>query len=312
LLLARNHPIQPPMTAKAPHADERAYLLLTFTTLCWGGNAVFARLAVGEVSPMALVTLRWLGALALLAAFAHAPVRRDWPVLREHLVFVAAMGSIGFTVFTGLFYIAAHWTTAVNIGIVQGAIPMFLLIGAFAAHRTPVAGPQVAGVVVTMLGVAIVASDGQLARLASFALNFGDVLMIGACVLYAGYTLGLSRRPLVSPLSLFTGMAAAAFVSSLPLALGEAALDRFQWPTPFGWMIVGLVTLFPSFLAQIAFIQGVTLLGPSRAGVFVNLVPVFASIMALLVLHEPFRLFHAVALALVLGGIWLSEHGKAS
>lgn len=302
------------MTTAARHkgASGRAYLLLTFTTLCWGGNAVFARLAVGEVSPMALVTLRWLGALALLAAFAHAPVRRDWLALREHLLFLAAMGSIGFTVFTGLFYIAAHSTTAVNIGIVQGAIPMFVLIGALAAYRTPVAGLQVAGVLVTMLGVAIVASDGELARLASFALNFGDVLMIGACVLYAGYTLGLSRRPLVSPLSLFTGMAAAAFVSSLPLALAEAALGRFQWPTPAGWIIVGLVTLFPSFLAQIAFIQGVTLIGPSRAGVFVNLVPVFASIMALLVLHEPFRLFHAVALALVLGGIWLSEHGKAS
>lgn len=302
------------MTARTPHAGAsgRAYLLLTFTTLCWGGNAVFARLAVGEVSPMALVTLRWLGALALLAAFAHAHVRRDWPALRERLLFVAAMGAIGFTVFTGLFYIAAHWTTAINIGIVQGAIPMFVLIGAFAAYRTPVAGLQVAGVLVTVLGVAIVASDGELARLASFALNFGDVLMIAACVLYAGYTLGLSRRPLVSPLSLFTGMAAAAFVSSLPLALAEATLGRFQWPTPFGWIIVGLVTLFPSFLAQIAFIQGVTLIGPSRAGVFVNLVPVFASIMALLVLHEPFRLFHAVALALVLGGIWLSERGKAS
>jgi drug/metabolite transporter (DMT)-like permease len=159
--------------------------------------------------------------------------------------------------------------------------------------------------------VAIVASGGELVRLASLALNFGDVLMIAGCVLYAGYTLGLSRRPLVSPLSLFTGIAAAAFVSSLPLALAEAALGRWQWPTAAGWMILGLVTLFPSFLAQIAFIHGVTLIGPSRAGVFVNLVPVFASILALLILHEPFRLFHAVALALVLGGIWLSEHGKA-
>ena len=107
-------------------------------------------------------------------------------------------------------------------------------------------------------------------------------------------------------------MAGAAFVTSLPLALAEAALGRFQWPTPAGWLILGLVTLFPSFLAQISFIQGVALIGPSRAGVFVNLVPVFASILALLILQEPFRLFHAVALALVLGGIWLSEHGKAS
>jgi drug/metabolite transporter (DMT)-like permease len=136
------------------------------------------------------------------------------------------------------------------------------------------------------------------------------VLMIAACVLYAGYTLGLSRRPLVSPLSLFTGMAAAAFVTSLPLVLAEAALGQFQSPTPTGWLVLGLVTVFPSFVAQIAFIQGVSLIGPSRAGVFVNLVPVFASILALIVLKGPFELFHAIALALVLGGIWLSERGK--
>ena len=302
------------MTAGTPHAGAsgRAYVLLTLTALCWGANAVFGRLAVGEISPMALVSLRWLGALGLLVAFAHAQVRRDWPVLRTRLPFVAAMGAIGFTVFNALFYLAAHWTTAVNIGIIQGSIPVFVLIGAFVAYRTRVAGLQVAGVLVAMLGVALVAAGGDLARLASLALNFGDVLMIAACVLYAGYTLGLSRRPLVSPLSLFTGMAAAAFVTSLPLALAEAALGRFQWPTPAGWLILGLVTLFPSFLAQISFIQGVALIGPSRAGVFVNLVPVFASILALLILQEPFRLFHAVALALVLGGIWLSEHGKAS
>jgi drug/metabolite transporter (DMT)-like permease len=135
--------------------------------------------------------------------------------------------------------------------------------------------------------------------------------MIAACLLYAGYTLGLSRRPPVSPLSLFTGMACAAFVTSLPLALGEAALGRFQWPTPEGWLILGLVTLFPSFLSQIFFIQGVSLIGPGRAGVFVNLVPVFTSILALLVLDDPFEPFHAIALGLVLGGIWLSERGKA-
>jgi drug/metabolite transporter (DMT)-like permease len=297
--------------AKA-QTSGRAYLLLTLTALCWAGNAILGRLAVGQVSPMALVSLRWLGALGLLAVFAHAQVRRDWPLMRRRLLFVAVMGAVGFTIFNAIFYVAAHWTTAVNLGIIQGSAPMFVLIGAFAAYRTPVGGLQAAGVLATMVGVAIVASGGELARLAGLAFNFGDVLMIAGCALYAGYTVGLSRRPPISPLSLFTGLACAAFVTSLPLALGEAALGRFQWPTPAGWLILALVTLFPSFVAQIFFIQGVSLIGPGRAGVFVNLVPVFASIMALLILHERFEPFHAVALGLVLGGIWLSEHGKAA
>jgi drug/metabolite transporter (DMT)-like permease len=289
------------MLNSAPHARSsgRAYLLLTATALCWGANAIFGRLAVGEVSPMALVTLRWLGALGLLALFAHAQVRRDWPAIRARLPFVA------------LYYVAAHSTTAVNIGILQGALPVFVLAGALAVDRAPVAGVRFAGVLVTLLGVVIVACGGDFARLATFTFNFGDLLMIAASALYAGYILALRRRPPVSAIGLFTVMAAAAFLASLPLALIEAALGRFQWPTPVGWVILALVTLFPSFLAQIFFIEGVALIGPSRAGVFVNLVPVFASILALLVLKEPFEPFHGIALCLVLGGIWLSERGKS-
>ena len=290
----------------------RAYFLLTLTTMCWGGNAVFGQLAVGQVSPMMLVTLRWLGTLVLVAFVAREQVRRDWQVLRRHLVFLSIMGALGFTAFNGVFYVAAHYTTAVNVGIIQGAIPIFVLIGAFAAYRTKVTGLQLAGVVVTMVGVAIVASGGDLALLATLAVNRGDLLMLAAAGLNAGYTVALFRRPPVSSLALFAVMAAAAFAASLPLSLAEAALGQSQWPTASGWLVVFLVVLFPSFLAQTFFIQSVALIGPGRAGVFVNLVPLFASILAVTVLGESFQVYHAVALCLVLGGIWLSERGKAA
>jgi drug/metabolite transporter (DMT)-like permease len=290
----------------------RAYLLLSFTALCWGFNAIFARLAVGEISPMALVAARWIGVSLLIALFAHRHLRRNWPALRPHLVLVASLGVLAFTSFNALFYVAAHYTTAVNIGILQGSVPMFILVGAFAAYRTRVTGLQVAGVVLTVIGVVIVGSGGSIERLAALAVNFGDVLMVIACLLYAGYTVALRKRPPVSALGLFAVMAFAAFAASLPLVFGEILLGQFQWPTPTGWVIVALVTLFPSLLAQLAFIQGVTLIGPGRAGVFVNLVPVFASILAVVLLDEPFELFHAIALSLVLGGILLSERGKAA
>ena len=305
------------MTAGVDQASQagsngRAYLLLAFTALCWGANAVLGRMAVSEISPMALVTARWLGVSVLLALFAHRHLRRDWPALRPHLFLVTSLGVLGFTTFNALFYVAAHYTTAVNIGIIQGSIPMFILVGAFAAYRTRVTRLQVAGVVLTAIGVVIVGSGGSLARLAALAVNFGDVLMVGACFIYAGYTVALRKRPPTSALGLFAVMAFAAFVASLPLVFAEVALGQFQWPTPKGMIIVALVTLFPSFLAQIFFIQGVTLIGPGRAGVFVNLVPVFASILAVVLLNEPFEVFHAIALGLVLGGIWVSERGKAA
>jgi drug/metabolite transporter (DMT)-like permease len=303
------------MSTKANEAahggsSTRAYVLLVATTLCWGANAVFGRLAVGEISPMLLVSLRWLGAVLLLAVFANRNVRRDWPTLREHLPFLAAMGVLGFTAFNALFYSAAHYTTAVNIGIIQGSMPVFVLLGAFLAYRSPVTRVQTIGVAVTMIGVIIVGIGGSLERLAALTINHGDALMILACTLYAGYAVGLLRRPAVSALGLFTVIAGAAFLASVPLTAAELALGHFQWPTPKGWVVAALITLLPSFLAQIFFIQGVALIGPGRAGVFINLVPVFASIMAVVVLSEPFEPYHAVALALVLFGIWLSERHR--
>ena len=134
--------------------------------------------------------------------------------------------------------------------------------------------------------------------------------MLLACLFFAGYSIGLSRRPMVSALGMFTSIAIVAFIVSLPLLAIEMANDKFIAPTKIGWLIVALVSLLPSLIAQVFFIHGVGLIGPERAGVFVNLVPVFASIMAVVYLRESFELYHAISLGLVLGGIGLSEFGK--
>jgi drug/metabolite transporter (DMT)-like permease len=301
---------QPKVSRVVTDHNIRAYLLLSFTALCWGANAIFGRVAVGEISPMLLVTLRWLSVLILLVLFARKNLVRDWPVLRHHLLFVCLMGTLGFTAFNALFYVAAHSTSAINIGILQGSIPIFVLLGTFLLYQSRISRLQAGGVAVTLVGVMIVASGGDLTQLMDLSINRGDFLMLLACFFYAAYSIGLSRRPSVSALGLFTAMAIVAFVASLPLLAIEIYTLGFTPPTLTGWAVVALVALLPSFIAQIFFIHGVGLIGPGRAGVFVNLVPVFASIMAVLYLQEAFEVFHAVSLGLVLGGIWLSEIGK--
>lgn len=256
---------------------------------------------------MTLVSLRWLLCLSLLLLVAGRQLRRDWALLRPRLAFLSLMGTLGFTSFNALFYTAAHLTSAVNIGIVQGSIPVFVLIGAFLIYRTPVTLYQMIGVLVTLLGVVTVVFEGDVARMTGFVINRGVLLMVLACLFYAGYTIGLFSRPNVGALTVFTVMAAAAFVVSIPLAVAEYALGAFQAPTPTGWVLICLIALLPSFLAQICYIKGVELIGPGRAGVFVNLVPVFAAILSVAYLGEAFEFYHAAALALVLGGIWLSE-----
>ena len=286
------------------------YLLLTLTTLIWGGNAIASRLAVGEVTPAVLVSFRWIGVVILVVLFARGPVVRDWPQLRRHLPYLLIMGTVGFTAFNTLFYIAAHSTEALNIGILQGSIPIYVLLGAFVAYRSPVSGLQMIGVAVTILGVILVAARGDPSRLVELRFNLGDLLMLIACALYAAYTVGLRRRPEVSGLAMFAAMSIGALVASVPLLAVEVARGAFLWPTPEGWAIIAFVVAGPSFLSQIFFMRGVELVGPGRAGVFVNLVPVFASGLSVLILGEHFAVYHGLALGLVLGGIALSERGK--
>lgn len=287
-----------------------AYLLLVLTTAAWGGNAVASRMAVGEVSPMALTFLRWLGVALLLLVFARREVVSSWPLLRQRLGSLALLGAVGFACFNALFYIAAQYTTAINLGIIQGAIPIFVLLGAYALDRAPVTPLQVVGVLLTLLGVATVTSAGRIERVLTLSLNEGDLIMLLACALYAGYTLGLRRRPAVSALASFSVLALSALAATLPMAVAEAAAGDFSWPSAEGWLIVLYVVVFPSFLSQLSFMQGVKLIGPARAGVFVNLVPLWAALFSVLLLGEAFALYHAAALALVLGGIWIAEHAK--
>ena len=287
-----------------------AYLFLTITASCWAGNAVAGQFAIDHISPMMLVALRWLGAVILLCLLAHRQIRKEWPILRQRLPYLAAMGALGYTVFNAMFYVAAHTTTALHVGIIQGAVPVFVLLGMSIAYRSRIPLLSLIGAGLSIAGVVLVALHGNILAIIDFQGNSGDLIMIAACTFYAGYTVALRRRPAVSALPFLAVMAASAFVASLPLLAIEASLGYLQWPTRQGWWVTLFVTLFPSFLGQLLFILGVNRIGPSRGGMFVNLVPVFAAFLAVTLLGEHFFWFHAVSLLLVLGGIALSERAK--
>ena len=284
-------------------------LLLVLTTLIWAGHSIVARLAVGQIEPMTTTCLRWLFALAPILAAARPSLRRDWPTLCAHWPYLLAMGALGYTGFNALFYLAAHRTSALNLSIIQGGVPALVLLGARAFLGIRFTALQALGAVVTMAGVATIAAQGDLAKLLALDFNSGDAVMLVAVVLYAGYTVALRERPPVSGLSLLAGMALAAFVTSVPLMIWEMASPGYVWPTPLGLSLLVYVVLGPAFASQMFYMRGVELIGPGRAGVFVNLVPVFGAIMAVALLGEPFETYHVVALVLVVGGIAIAQKG---
>lgn len=291
-------------------AYGNAYLLLTVCAMCWGGNAIAGRFAVGEISPMLLTMFRWLGVALLIWSFARPRIIEEAPVLKANLGYFLIMGALGFTSFNILYYIAAHSTTAINLGILQGAVPICVLIGAFIAYGTPITLVQVLGILITVLGVGVVTVEGDPRNLVDLVFNIGDLLMLAACFVYSIYAVALRKRPDVSGLAMFAVMSSSALVASLPFVFWELLSGALLWPTGSGWLIVAFVVIFPSFASQLFFMRGVQLIGPGRAGVFINLVPIFASAFSVLFLGERFAVFHAVGMVLVLGGIWVAERAR--
>jgi drug/metabolite transporter (DMT)-like permease len=288
---------------------KTAYPLLLLTTLFWGGNAVAGKFAVGHVSPMLLTTARWGFALIILLVIGWPKLKADWPTIRRKALYLMALGGVGFSLFNIALYSAVAYTSAINVSIEQAGIPMLIFIGNFLLFRLHASLAQITGFLVSLVGVALTASHGDPARLLALDLNFGDALMLGAVIAYAGYTMALRFKPNVHWLSLMIALTAGAFITSLPFTAVEVAAGSAILPDARGWGVIFYTTIFPSIVAQIFYVRGVELIGANRAGLFVNLVPVFGTLLSVVVLGEAFYAYHAVALVLVLGGIWLAETG---
>lgn len=287
---------------------RNAYVLLLLTTLFWGGNAVAGKFAVGHVSPMMLNTLRWGVASLLLLVIARRRLAQDWPAIRRNLPLLFALGAAGFTLFNAAMYSALVFTSAINVSIEQAGMPMLIFVANFLLYRIGVAPGQIVGFTVSLVGVALTAAHGDLSRLAELDVNRGDLIMLAGVVAYAGYTVALRYKPAIHWQSTVLALSVAALVTSLPFAAWEWSAGNAVLPDAAGWGIVLYTAMFPSVLAQAFYIRGVELIGGNRAGLFVNMVPIFGTLLSVVLLGEAFHLYHAIALAMVLGGIWLAEH----
>jgi drug/metabolite transporter (DMT)-like permease len=285
-----------------------AYLMLLSTMLLWGGNSVAGKLAVGHISPMTLVFLRWVMAVLILLPIGWRALREDWPQLRRHWRLIAALGACGFTFFNVIFYTALNYTTAINVSIEQAAIPIVIILANFVLFRLRVRPLQIVGVALTVIGVALTASHGDLDQLLKLQLNFGDAIMLVAVLCYSLYSVGLRLKPAIRWQSLMLALSIAALLISVPFLVWEIVAGRVIVPDAAGWALTLYTALGASVISQVLYIKGNELIGANRAGLFINLVPIFGTLLSVLIVGEQFHLYQALALALVLGGIGLAEY----
>ena len=231
------------------------HFLLTLTSIFWAFNTVAGRAAVGEVSPLLIVSVRWFFVSIILSILCRNQLKEIWRIVNKRVKWLIFMGLFGFTGFNSAYYIAAHNTIAINLGLVQGTMPAFIIIIAWVWLKDKINLTQFLGVLITFIAVLIVVSAGNLSLLLNLELNNGDIIMIFACSLYAVYAVGLRKKPKIGALPLLTFFAYVAFLGSIPGLIFEFFSNQFILPGYRGCIILGVIIIFPSFLAQIFFMK---------------------------------------------------------
>jgi len=295
----------------------RLSLLLTLPPLFWAGNAVVGKLAVGEAPPVALNFVRWLLALLLLWPLAH----RVWAhpaAIGQRWGYLSMLGLLGMGCYNALQYLALHTSSPLNATLITASAPVWMLgIGAVLYGVRP-RWQELAGATLSLLGVVVVVSRGEPARLLSLQFVPGDLLMLLAIITWALYSWLLARPPKNMQEGRRPAWNWAEFLG-LQMAFGllwcglGAGLEWGLSQPPSPWHFtpkVGLILLYvaigPSLIAYRCWGLGVATVGPALAGFFVNLTPVFAAVFSAAWLGEAPQWFHAAAFALIVAGIGLS------
>jgi len=287
--------------------------LLTATAL-WAGNAIAGRVLVasGAVSPVTLSTVRWgLAALLLLPLGwrVFAPSSALWLNKRRFLL----LGLFGVGSYNALLYLALETSTAINVTLIGASMPIWMLLIGAIFYQTKPRLLQAVGAVVSLLGVAVVLTRGDLSTLLSMQMVLGDLLIMLATITWALYSWMLTRPgssnerqwPWAQFLmaQVFVGFLWTGFFDSYEIVSGHAYLELNLWTIS----LILFVAIGPSLIAYRCWGLGVNGAGPTVAAFFANFIPLFTAVFSAAILGEPPQLFHGLAFALIVTGIWVSS-----
>lgn len=297
--------LQPTNARQSQPFTWRAYLLLAIAPLCWAGNIVLARSVVDIIPPVSLAFWRWTIASLLLWPFAHPHARKDWPLFARHWKMIFFLSLVGISGFNTLLYLAMHTTTAINGALIQTTMPAVIILISLLAFKEKVTRLQSLGVGLCVLGAGLVVLRGRFSTILDLSFVEGDLLMLAAVLLYALYSVFLHRRPSIHPLSFLIYTFALGALGLLPLYLWELTYSQAFALNVDVVASVLYVAVFPSIVAFFCWNRGVELIGANRAGLFINFIPVFASLMAIIWLGESLKAFHLIGMLLIFGGMVL-------
>ncbi len=290
-----------------------ALALMFITPALWAVNYLVARSAPGVIEPHALALLRWLIA-SLLFSLGHwgeiwearAEIARDW---RRYLV----LGALGMWICGAWVYIGGRTTAAINISLIYSISPVLIVLAAALWLKERISVTQGIGVVLALAGVLHVVLKGERTTLGNVKLVPGDGWIVGATIAWATYSLLLRKWPSrLNASARLSVIAMAGVLVMLPFAIFEAMNNPLPVLTLHGVGLVLAAAVFPGYGAYLAYSVMQRELGVARVGVVLYLGPIYAAVIAWLVLGEALHAYHAWAMAMVLPGIYLVNRKSAT
>jgi drug/metabolite transporter (DMT)-like permease len=304
-----------PQEQKLPHwlRSPSPYLLLALTALFWAANWVVGRAMRNDIPPVAMGFWRWTLALALMLPFTAGELKRKWSVVRTNWLTLTLLGCLGAVAFNTLIYVGLQYTAATNGVLFNSISPILIILLSWLISRERLSGLQACGVALSLCGVAAIIGRGDIALLAAFHFNPGDLWLITAMLLWALYTIVLRRRPAeLSALAFLSAMLLLSLPFLLPFYLWELG-DRGGFAlTPATIAALAYYCTIPSIVAYLFWNRGVAQVGANKAGLFVHLMPLFGALLSVIFLGERLYAYHYAGALLIFGGIWLTTRKTAA
>jgi drug/metabolite transporter (DMT)-like permease len=290
-----------------------AFALLAAANLMWSGNWILGRALRETFDPVALNFWRWLVALVILAPFAASAAWQKRAVIRRHAGLLAFLALAGVVAFQSLVYHGLESTTAINAVLINASAPVFIVICSWAVDRERAGWRQIAGMLISFLGVLAIVCQGEPARLLQLEIHSGDAWILLAMPIWGIYSVVVRRCPPELRGAALTFVLAMIGVAMLvPLYFASAPRGPLRWPSETEAGAVLYVAIAASVLAFICWNRGVAVVGANAAGFTLPLLPAFGTVLAILLLGESFRTFHAAGFVIILIGVVLATRGGGS
>ena len=286
----------------------RGYVFALAATAIWSGNFIVARGLSEYIPPVSLAFYRWLTAVLVFTPFALKGLIREWPAVRQRLGYFCLTAFLGITCFNTFIYIAGHTTSATNLALIAISFPVFIILLGRVFFKEVLLPGKIFGVALVLAGVICLITRGELSALAGISFAVGDIWMLAASVIFAVYTILLKNKPAdISLFSLQFTCFCLGLVFLLPFYLWEQAGIRTALLTRTTVPAILYVGIFASLAAFLLWNRAILILGPSRAGMVYYTLPLFSGGLGVAFLGETLGIIHLVSLALILGGILITN-----